>query len=167
LEHQLIAIDFTNDIAKRSNWIHTDINFEDFKDRKDFSDTIKRILTTPTKKVINESQKEMQLVMYALYQSVEYGKILDYSQRRIIFANDLIDSMTSLYQTLEKISPELLLNMRNEMIEDTILDLIKENNEIMILYGAAHMINIEKFVLDTGFTFKAEQCFDVFNVNGL
>jgi len=91
--------------------------------------------------VINESQKEMQLVMFSLYQSVQYDKIPDYSQRRIIFANDLIDVMTSLYQTFENVSPELLLNMRNEIIEDTILDLLKDNNEIMILQRKPKMTN--------------------------
>ena len=77
----------------------------------------------------------------------------------------IIDVMTKSYEAYEKMNPELLMKTRNTLIENSILDLIAENNEIMVFYGASHMINIEKFLLGVGFLFESQKKFEVFNIN--
>jgi hypothetical protein len=165
LEHQWTAIDYENDISKQSNWIHTDIDLEGIQDQKDVKEAIRRILTSPTSEEISQIQKEMYSIIGMIWQSVELYRMLDSSQRRRELANTLIDMMTTQYQVLETQAPELLLNTRNVMIEDSIINQIEDNNELMIFYGAIHMISIEKFLLDAGFKFKTEDHFEVFDIN--
>jgi hypothetical protein len=165
LEHQTIAIDYENDIPNRSNWCHGDVNFEALKNKADLSEVIKQVLTNPTQKQISEIQKERYLVMQSILESINLYRIGDSSQRRKELATMLTDAMTTQYQALENQSPEFLMKMRNTIVESGISILLQDFNEIMIFYGAMHMIPIEKFLLDAGFKLRSEERFEVFDVN--
>jgi len=50
------------------------------------------------------------------------------------------------------------------MIEEQVLDLIEDHEEIVVFYGMAHMIAVERFLLEQGFSFKTQQSFEVFKI---
>lgn len=165
LEHQSIIIDYENDIPNRFNWWHGDINFDDFIDQDHVKEAIEQVLTNPTQEQISEIQKERYLIMLEILVSIDLYRMGDISQRRADIANMIVNSLTTQYQAIENESSELLLKMRNTIVETSIVDLLEDNNEIMIFYGAMHMINIEKFLLSNGFKLKNEECFEVFDIN--
>ena len=40
-----------------------------------------------------------------------------------------------------------------------------KDNEIMVFYGASHMIGIEKFLLENGFSYESQKKFEVFKIS--
>ena len=72
--------------------------------------------------------------------------------------------MKTHYQAFEEQSPELLLKMRNTIVERGISILLEDFDEIMVFYGAMHMIGIETFLINNDFVFKNEIQFEVFSI---
>lgn len=165
LDHQFLVLDFKNDILNRPNWIHTDLNIEELNKDVDMEELMMQLLTNPNLAQISETQKEINVVLNSILELIEISQIPSYSLRRMNFASMIIDVMTKSYETYEKMNPELLMKTRNKLIETSILDLITDNNEFMVFYGASHMINIEKFILKEGFSFESQKKFEVFNIN--
>ena len=164
LEHQMIAIDYESDIPNRSNWCHGDLNYEAPEDNTNLKETLKNLLSNPTQNLVNELEKEKTIVLGMLLATINFSRKNTYSQRRRELATLLIDSMTTQYLEFENSSPEFLLKMRNVIVEEGISSLLEDFDEIMVFYGAMHMINIEKFLLNEGFKLIKEESFEVFNV---
>ena len=165
LEHQMITIDYENDIPNRSNWCHGDLNYEAPEDNTNLKEMLKKLLTNPTQNLVNELEKEKTIVLGMLLATINFSRINTYSQRRRELATLLIDSMTTQYQEFEKSSPEFLLKVRNAIVEEAISSLLEDYNEVMVFYGATHMISIENFLLNQGFNYIDENQFEVFNIN--
>ncbi|MFX1496070.1 MAG: hypothetical protein ACFFBH_00950 [Promethearchaeota archaeon] len=165
LIHQFIALDYKNDIMLRSNWILADLNLGELNEQVDMSEFLRELLTSPTPEQLVELQKEMQIVMLSILELLQIERITEIAQRRRELAVRLINIMTQDYEKFESSNPTILLKTRNTLIEDSLLNLIENNNEIMVFYGATHMIEIEKFLFDEGFTYKSEKAFEVFNIN--
>ncbi|MFW9829634.1 MAG: hypothetical protein ACFFEY_18825 [Candidatus Thorarchaeota archaeon] len=165
LVHQFIAIDYKNDIMHRPNWIHTDLNLGELKEQVDISEFLIELLTSPTPEQLAELQKEMHLVMLSILELLQIERIADVSQRRQELAVRLTNVMSQNYEKFESLNPEILLKTRNTLIEDSILNLIENNNELMVFYGATHMIGIEKFLFAEGFKYKADKTFEVFKIH--
>ncbi|MFX1388723.1 MAG: hypothetical protein ACFE9Z_01510 [Promethearchaeota archaeon] len=163
LKHQFVVIDYVNDIPNRRNWIHTDLNFEKLMDQENLKEIINQFFKDPTQQQVIEAQKQMKLVLLSIFQSLQFIKTDDISQRRREFARIIIDEVAIQYKAFENLSPKLLFNVRNEMIANVVLDLLENEEEIMIFYGATHMIFIEKMLLDAGFKPKTEKLFEIFN----
>ena len=164
LEHQMIAIDYENDIPNRSNWRHGDLDYGTPKDNTNLKETLKNLLTNPTQNLISEVEKEKTIVMGMLLATINFSRISSVSQRRRELATLLIDAMTTQYQEFENFSPEFLLKMRNRIVEEAISSLLEDYNEVMVFYGASHMISIEKFLLNEGFKLENEELFKVFDI---
>ena len=165
LDHQFVALDFKNDIQHRPNWIHTDLNIEELNENDDLSDAAIDILTNPSPAQLQEVEKEINVVLSSILELVHTFKIPSYTIRRMNFAAMLIEIMANYYKMIEETNPELLMTTRNLLIENRIIELLAENTEIMVFYGASHMINIEKFLFDEGFSTKSFKKFEVFNIN--
>ena len=165
LSHQFIVIDYENDILNRSNWILTDLDIGKLMKDVDIHDLLNIILTEPSKELLSEVLKEIQIIFSSILGCVELANLPNVSQRRERLATWLTASISQQYKNIEEANPEYLLNMRNNLIEDSILKLLKENNEVMVFFGATHMIGIEKFLIDNGFNFKFEEPFEVFRIN--
>ncbi|MBY9004504.1 MAG: hypothetical protein KGD73_11065 [Candidatus Lokiarchaeota archaeon] len=165
LSHQFIAIDYENDILRRSNWIITDLDMGKLMGDVDTHELLKNILTEPSKEVLNEVLKEINIILSSILGTVELANLPNVSQRRERLATWLMASISQQYKIIEDVSPEYMLNMRNNMVENTILEILEENDEVMVFFGATHMIGIEKFLTENGFTFKGEEQFKVFDIN--
>lgn len=165
LSHQCIAIDYENDILNRSNWIVTDLDIEKLMKDIDLNDLLVKLLKKPSKKLLNEVLKEIQMIFSSILACVELANLPNVSQRRESLATWVMGSVSHQYKIIEEASPEYLLNMRNNLVEDSILKLLENNDEVMVFFGATHMIGIEKFLINNGFTFKFEEPFVVFHVN--
>jgi hypothetical protein len=165
LSHQFIAIDYENDIINRSNWIVTDLDIQKMMKDVDLNDLLIQFLKKPSKKMLKEVMKEIQMIFSSILACVELANLPNVSQRRERLATWLMASVSQQYKIIEESSPEYLLNIRNNLVEDSILELLENNDEVMVFFGATHMIGIEKFLTDNGFTFKFEEPFVVFNIN--
>jgi hypothetical protein len=165
LEHQFMAIDYENDIPSRSNWCHGDLNFGAVQNKLNITELTKQALTSPTQTQISETQKEMSLILQAILGAIQLCQLNPVSQRRKEIAEVLIDSMKTENQAFEEQSPEFLLKTRNMIVERGISIFLEDFDEIMVFYGAYHMIAIEQFLLGGGFELKAEKCFDIFDIN--
>lgn len=165
LEHQMMTIDYENDILNRNNWCHGDLDFSKIKDKTNLEEKIKQILINPTQQLINESEKERTMVMGTLLVTINFYRMDNCTQRRRELATLLIENMTTIFQDFENSSPEIVLKTRNTIVEKGISILLEEFNEIMVFYGAMHMISIEKFLLNEGFKLISEESFEVFNVD--
>ena len=131
----------------------------------DTHELLKIILTEPSKEVLNEVLKEINIILSSILGTVELANLPNVSQRRERLATWLIASISQQYKIIEEVSPEYILNMRNNMVENSILEILEENDEVMVFFGATHMIGIEKFLTENGFTFKGEEPFKVFDIN--
>ena len=165
LDHQFVALDFKNDIQHRPNWIHTDLNIEQLNENDDLSEAAVQLFTNPSPAQLQEVEKEINVVLSSILELIHAYQIPSYTIRRMNFAAMLIDVMANYYKVFEEMSPELLLTTRNLLIENKIIELLVENTEVMVFYGASHMINIEKFLFKEGFSPKAFKKFEVFNIN--
>ena len=165
LDHQMITIDYEKDIPNRSNWWHGDVNYNTPEDSTQLKETLKKLLTNPTQNLISELEKEKTIVLGMLLATINFSRINSYSHRRRELATLLIDAMTTQYQEFENFSPEFLLKMRNAIVEEAISSLFEDYNEVMVFYGATHMISIENFLLNQGFNYIDENQFEVFNIN--
>ncbi|MCJ7650084.1 MAG: hypothetical protein MUP85_15850, partial [Candidatus Lokiarchaeota archaeon] len=165
LSHQFIVIDYENDILNRSNWILTDLDIGKLIEDIDIHDLVNNLLTEPSKELLSEVLKEIQIIFSSILGCVELSNLPNVSQRRERLATLLTASISQQYKNIEEANPEYLLNMRNNLVEKSILEVLEKNDEVMIFFGATHMIGIEKFLVDNGFTFKFEEPFEVFNIN--
>ena len=163
LEHQFIAIDYENDITNRPNWIHSDLNFEDLIQQVDIDDLIKKLLTDPTHEQINEAEKQMNLVISAIWGSLHLLELSDIHQRRRKFAHMVLEELAVHEVSFKDVIPELYFDTRNNLVLDTLMTLLEGNDEIMIFYGASHIIRFEKYLIENGFVFNASKTFEVFN----
>ncbi|MHA1233645.1 MAG: hypothetical protein ACTSO6_00340 [Promethearchaeota archaeon] len=164
LSHQCIAIDYENDILNRSNWILTDLDIGELLENVDIHELLKYILTEPSKEVLNEVLKEINIILESILGCVELANLLNVSQRRERLATWLMVSTSQQYKIVEETSPEFILNMRNNKVEDSILEILEKNDEVMVFFGVTHMRGIERFLIDNGFTFKFEEPFEVFRI---
>lgn len=164
LEQQQIAIDYENDIQYRSNWILTDLNSSEQAENIDMSEIIEEYLTEPTREIIEVSQKEIIFLLSLILFIVGLKKITKVSKRREVFATNLIQGLTLQFEASKELLPDYLLDPRNSMIENQILNLIEDHEEIIVFYGVAHMVALERFLLDQGFSLKNQQSFEVFKI---
>jgi len=165
LSHQFIAIDYENDIINRSNWIVTDLDIQKLMKDVDLNELFKEILTTPSQNLLNEVLKEIQMIFSSILACVELANLPNVSQRRERLATWVMESISQQYKIIEEASPEYILNMRNNLVENRIIETLEKNDEVMVFFGATHMIGIEKFLIDIEFAFKAEEPFKVFDIN--
>ena len=164
LEHQQIAIDYENDIPYRSKWIHVDLDFEEMTENVDLNELVEEILTKPSPEILDILLKEIRLLLTNILAMVEFKNIPEISKRRELLANGIIQGLTQQFEEIKNNTPEYLLETRNSMIEEQVLDLIEDHEEIVVFYGMAHMIAVERFLLEQGFSFKTQQSFEVFKI---
>ena len=165
LTHQWIAIDYENDILNRSNWILTDLDIEKLMKDVDLHELLKKILTAPSKELLSEVLKEIQIIFSSILGCVELANLPNVSQRRERLATWLMAGISQQNKIIEELNPQYILNMRNNLVENTIKETLEKNDEVMVFFGAIHMIGIEKFLIESGFTFIAEEPFNVFDIN--
>jgi hypothetical protein len=165
LDHQFIVLDFKNDILHRPNWIHADLDIKELIENDDLSESAVQLLTDPSPAQLQEVEKEINIVLNSILELVHAYQVPSYTLRRMNFAGMLIDIMSKNNETHEKMNPDLLMKTRNLLIENKIIELLNENTKLMVFYGASHMINIEKFLFQEGFSAKSFKKFVVFNVN--
>jgi len=167
LDHQQIAIDYENDISYRPKWIHVDLDFEKMTENVDVNELVEEMLTEPSPETLDIFLKTIRLLLTNVLALVEFKKIPEISKRRELLANGIIQGLTQQFEEIKKnYTPEYLLETRNSMIEDQILNLIEDHEEIVVFYGMAHMIAVERFLLEQGFNLKTQQSFEVFKIEG-
>ena len=165
LSHQWIAIDYENDILNRSNWILTDLDIGKLMEDIDLDELLKKILTAPSKELLSEVLKEIQIIFSSILGCVELANLPNVSQRRERLATWLMAGISQQNKIIEELNPQYILNMRNNLVENTIKEILEKNDEVMVFFGAIHMIGIEQFLIESGFTFIAEEPFNVFDIN--
>ncbi len=164
LDHQIISIDYVGDIPHRSNWIHTDLDFEEITENVDLVEIIEEILTEPSPEILEILLKQIGLLLTNILGMVEFKMTPEVSKRRELLAEGLIQALTQQFEEVVDSTPEYILEGRNSMIEEQIMKLMVDHDEIVVFYGVAHMGAIEKFLLGHGFSLKTQQRFMAFKI---
>ncbi len=164
LDHQIITIDYVDDIVHRTNWIHTDLDFDKITENVDLNELVEEMLEEPSPEILEILLKQIKLLLTNILGMVEFKMTPEISKRRELLANGLIQVLTQQFKEVTKITPNYILEGRNSMIEGQILNLIEDHEEIVVFYGVAHMGAIEKFVLEQGFSLKTQQRFKAFEI---
>ena len=165
LDHQIISIDYIGDIPHRSNWIHTDLDFEEITKNVDLVEIIEEILTEPSPEILEILLKQIGLLLTNILGMVEFRMTPEISKRRELLAEGLIQALTQQFEEVVDNTPEYILEGRNSMIEEQIMKLIVNHDEIVVFYGVAHMGAIEKFLLNQGFRYITQQRFEAFQID--
>jgi hypothetical protein len=165
LNHQLLAIDYVNDIPLRTNWIHTDLDFGTITENVDLNELIEKMLTEPSKEIITMLMKQIRLLLTNILGMVEFKMTTKVPEKRELLANGLIQFLSQQFEEISKNTPEYILEGRNSMVEEQILNLIEDHEEIVVFYGVAHMGAIESFVIKQGFSFKTQHRFKAFEID--
>jgi len=164
LDHQMTAIDYVDDIPHRTNWIHTDLDFEKITENVNLNDLVEEILTDPTPEILEVLMQQMSFVLINILGIVEFKMASEVSQRRELLANGLIEGLTQQFEEILNYAPDYIMEDRNSMVEEQILKLIENHEEIVVFYGVAHMSAIEKFLIEQGFSLKTQQSFEAFKI---
>ena len=165
LDHQIISIDYVGDIPHRSNWIHTDLDFEEITENVDLVEIIEEILTEPSPEILEILLKQIGLLLTNILGMVEFKMTPEISKRRELLVEGLIQALTQQFEEVVDNTPEYILEGRNSMIEEQIMKLIVNHDEIVVFYGVAHMGAIEKFLLNQGFRYITQQRFKAFQID--
>lgn len=168
LAHQFVAIDYYNDIKIRKNWIHADLNISKELEEKgiDMTELLELILTKPTPELLNIRLNEIQFLLLLINASVEMFELHKVARRRESLALSIIQTVVENYKAIEQLSPDYLIQGRNNLVEKAIYKLFGENQEIFVFFGAVHQIGLERFLLAQDFTFESQKQFEVFSING-
>jgi hypothetical protein len=165
LSHQFAAIDYQNDIKIRSNWVHADLDVD--KQLKDLNvdpiELLELILTEPTPELLEIRRKEIEFILYLIYASIEMYEMPYISQRRRDLASAVIQTVNGQSKVYEQVSPDYMIQGRNEIVENAITDLVKEHKEVVVFFGAVHQVGIERFLLEQNYFFESQNRFEVFN----
>ncbi len=164
LDHQMITIDYVGDIPHRTNWIHADLDFDKITENVDIFDLIEDLLTEPSPEELEVLLKQMSLILINILGMVEFRVTPGISKRRELLANGIIQGLTQQFEEILNYTPDYIMEDRNSMVEEQILNLIEEHEEIVVFYGVAHMGAIERFLLNQGFSFKNQQSFRAFKI---
>ena len=164
LDHQLHAIDYEGDITHRPNWIHTDLDFGSIAENVDLNELIEGMLKEPSPEILEMLLKQIRLLLTNILGMVEFKMTSEISKRRELLASGLIHFLTQQIEEVTKNTPEYILEGRNSMVEEQILNLIEDHEEIVVFYGVAHMGAIKRFLVEQGFSLKTEQRFKAFNI---
>lgn len=164
LTHQFTALDYQNDINNRKNWIYADLDIGKLMEDVDLDELLKKILTEPSKFQLNEILKEIEIILLSILQTIEFSNLLTISQRRERLATLLMIPISQQQKTIENASQNTF-NIRNNLVEKSIGEVLEKNDEVVIFFGALHMIGIEAFLIENGFTYIAEEPFKVFDIN--
>jgi hypothetical protein len=164
LNHQMIEIDYINDIPKRTNWIHTDLDVGSVTKNVDLNELVEEMLTEPSPEILNMLMKQIKLLLINVLGMLDFKKIQEITERRELLATGLVHFLSDQFGEIKNTTPEYLLEGRNSIIQEQILNLIKDHQEIVVFYGVAHMKAIEKFALEQGFRFKYRQSFKAFDI---
>ncbi|MFX0074027.1 MAG: hypothetical protein ACFE96_01185 [Candidatus Hermodarchaeota archaeon] len=165
LNHQLNAIDYVNDIPHRTNWIHTDLDFANLSENVDLNELVEEMLTDPSQEILEMLLKQIKMLLTNIIGMVEFKKTPEVSKRRELLASGLIHFLTQQFEELTNLAPNYILEERNSMVEDQILNLIEDHEDIVVFYGVAHMGAIERFVINQGFSFKTQHRFKAFEID--
>jgi len=147
LDHQMIAIDYINDIAHRTNWIHADLDLAKITENVNLNDLFEEILTDPSPEILEVTLQQIRFVLTNVLVMRRFRKSPDASKRRELF--DV---------------PDYLIDDRNSLVEDKILNLIEDHEEIVVFYGVGHMRALEGFLLKQGFNLISKQSFEAFKI---
>jgi hypothetical protein len=164
LDHQILAIDYISDIPHRINWIHTDLDFDKITENVDLVELIEEMLTEPSPETLKILLKQIRLLLTNILGMVEFKKTPKVSKRRELLANGLVHLLTQQFEEVKKNTPDYILEGRNSLIEEQILNLIEDNKEIVVFYGVAHMGAIKRFLVEQGFSVKNQQSFEAFKI---
>jgi hypothetical protein len=164
LDHQLLAIDYESDIANRTNWIHTDLDFGKISENVDLNELIEQMLEEPSPEILEMLLKQIKLLLTNILGMVEFKMTPEISKKRELLASGLVHFLTQQFEEIANNTPEYILEGRNTMVEEQILNLIEDHEEIVVFYGVAHMAAIEKFVVEQGFSLKTQQRFMAFQI---
>ena len=164
LDHQILAIDYISDIPHRINWIHTDLDFDKITENVDLVELIEEMLTEPSPETLKILLKQIRLLLTNILGMVEFKKTPKVPKRRELLANGLVHLLTQQFEEVKKNTPDYILEGRNSLIEEQILNLIEDNKEIVVFYGVAHMGAIKRFLVEQGFSVKNQQSFEAFKI---
>lgn len=164
LNHQLIAIDYINDIPRRTNWIHTDLDFGTITENIDLNELVEEMLTEPSPEILEMLMKQIRLLLTNILGMVEFKMTPEISKKRELLANGLVQYLTQKFEEIAENTPEYILEGRNSMVKEQILNLIEDHEEIVVFYGVAHMGAIERFLVEQGFSLKIQNRFKAFQI---
>ncbi len=164
LDHQMIAIDYVNDIPQRTNWIHTDLDLAKITENVNLNDLMEEILIDPSPEILEVTLQQIRFVLLNILVMRRFKKSPEASKRRELLADDLIQGLTQEFKEVIKNTPDYLIDNRNSLVEDKILNLIRDHEEIVVFYGLAHMRALEGFLLKQGFNLISKQSFKVFKI---
>ena len=164
LNHQMLAIDYINDIPLHSNWIHTDLDFESITKNIDLNELVEEMLTEPSPEILEMLMKQIGLLLTNILGMVEFRMTPKISEKRELLARGLIHFLTQQFEEIADDTPEYILEERNSMVQEQLLKLIEEHKEVVVFYGVAHMWAIEKFVHEQGFSMMTQHRFRAFKI---
>lgn len=164
LNHQMLAIDYINDIPLHSNWIHTDLDFESITKNIDLNELVEEMLTEPSPEILEMLMKQIGLLLTNILGMVEFRMTPKISEKRELLARGLIHFLTQQFEEIADDTPEYILEERNSMVQEQLLKLIEEHKEVVVFYGVAHMWAIEKFVHEQGFSMITQHRFRAFKI---
>ncbi|TFG20000.1 MAG: hypothetical protein EU530_04465 [Promethearchaeota archaeon] len=160
LSFQYHVMDYVDDISKRKNWVHADVQMDD--PAENFEE--ETIISSPNPEIIEDFQKRASL-MYALLYQVMQLSTMSIEKGRDWFANSIITGIKQMEESEQKtleFIPDLILGPRNSIVLNKIKELFEITNEIAVMYGAIHMIEIENAILQSNFSLYEIKEFMVF-----
>ena len=144
LHFQYSVIDYENDIPNRKNWVHGDISIPNkISSNEEAIETFREILSHPSPEYIQLTRTNARL-FYGMLYLIETLMPKSINERRA--------GMGDIFLSVEQkdISRDYV-DGRNKIIIETYEKLMKEHNEAVILYGAAHMDGIKNAIEEIGF----------------
>ena len=122
------------------------------------------MLTEPSPETLEMLMKQIKLLLTNILGMVEFKMTLKISEKRELLASGLVHFLTQQFEEITNDTPEYILEERNSMVQEQILNLIEVHEEIVVFYGVAHMGAIEKFVKEQGFSVMTQQRFKAFQI---
>ncbi len=161
LSFQYHVMDYVADILKRENWVHADVQMDDPAENFDEES----IISSPNPEIIEDFQKRASLMYALLYQVMELST-LPIEKGREWFANSIITGFKQMQESEQKtleFIPDFILGPRNSIVLNKIKEIFEITNEIAVMYGAIHMIEIEDAILKLNYSLYQTKEFMVFS----
>jgi len=155
---QTQVIDYTGEIQNLPNWEHLDLDIQ-----FDIEELNKPIDFTP--EFIQAWSEQMNLILALYIGCLIFEEESDINLRRKQFVEQSVSIFTqsSTTEDLAAQLPDILVGVRDAIIEDFLSSSRSEGNEFAIFYGPAHLYTIENIIKSQGFQVIKETPIKIFD----
>lgn len=160
ISYQMFEIDYVTDIPNRSNWIHADFQSSDSMQKEDVISFFKNF----TDGNMSNLRKNISLIYSSFFTMIKLIA-MPLNERKPHFAEIIFNTFTSPESEIEENVSDFILLERNDILFETIEDVLKSHDNIIILYGAYHMKDLSRILIKKEFKLEPAQDFIVFHLD--